>query len=99
MWCAVEQPDVKARDDFASLPAERQWGLSSVGSVRWLLAQMCAGGWAQGRERTGTVVSCSSSGAAVTARALSRADPLLPALVPSSPVQGALFFGGRDEHR
>ena len=41
----MSRADIKARDDFASLPAECQQGLSSVGSVRWLLTQICAGGW------------------------------------------------------
>lgn len=49
-------------------------------------------------EDAGNMASYSTNSAAVTTLlcGLSRADLLLPAPVPSSPVQDALFFGGRD---
>lgn len=49
-------------------------------------------------EDAGNMASYSTNSAVVTTLlcGLSRADLLLPAPVPSSPVQDALFFGGRD---
>lgn len=95
----MSRANIKARDDFASLPAECQQGLSSVGSYTGSSHRSVLGVGTRtspGTGSTGPAVSCSSRDAAAMACGLSRADLLLPAPVPSSPVQDALFFEGRD---
>lgn len=70
------------------------WGVYAGSSRRSVLG--VGTGTSPGTGSTGAAASCSNRGAAVMVCGLSRADLLLPAPVPSSPVQDALFFGGRD---
>lgn len=95
----MSRADVKARDDFASLPAECQRGLSSAGSMCWILTQVCAGGWDRDIHRDGGDKGCGilqQQGCTSDGLWSEQSQPAVVALVPSSPVQDGLFFGGRD---